>query len=56
VDGADDGGDENGDPENEDDTGMEEFQHDSISDNKKPSEYRRQNTLESRQNQGGGVW
>jgi hypothetical protein len=50
--GDDDGGDGGEDPENEDDTGMEEFQHDSLSDNKKPAEGRGQNTLESRQIQG----
>jgi hypothetical protein len=56
--GDDDGGDGGEDPENEDDTGMEEFQHDSLSDNKKPAEGRGQNTPESRQIQGGctRVW
>jgi hypothetical protein len=50
--GADDGDDADGDLENEDDIGMEEFQHHSLSDNKKPAEGRGKNTPESRHNQG----
>jgi hypothetical protein len=49
---VDDGDDDNGEPRNEDDTGMEELHHDSVPEGKKQSEGRGQSTSGSRQNQG----
>jgi hypothetical protein len=44
-DGADDGGGDNGDPAEEEDTGIEELQHDSMLDSQKHHEGRGQTTL-----------